>query len=104
MSELPKLAAFSAQISTSFEMKGGDGLAFELTEAEALKDPFSETPVAPEACSRYSLLFLGPENVELQQGNYELKHPEMGELSLFMVPVNARQGRYEMEAIVNGAN
>ncbi|MEZ5940534.1 MAG: hypothetical protein R3C18_04015 [Planctomycetaceae bacterium] len=77
-------------------------MAFELSEAKVLKDPFSDAPVAPEDCSRYSLLFLGPENVELRQEVYHLNHPTLGELALFLVPVNSRQGRIEMEAIING--
>ena len=36
---------------------------------------------------RFSLFFQGPGDVMLQQGTYRFVHPEMGELTLFIVPV-----------------
>ncbi len=102
MLDSPKLVDFSAHLNSQFEVSDGDGVAFEFLETAALKDPFSKDPVDPKTCGRFSLLFQGPENVELPQGMYALRHEMLGDLSLFLVPIGQSDGRYQLEAIFNG--
>lgn len=42
----------------------------------------------------FSLVFSGPQDRLATQGNFLLRHPALGDLVLFMVPIEA--GRYEV--------
>lgn len=49
----------------------------------------------------FSLNLLAPANTQGGQGVYRLLHPELGELALFLVPQQPRQGQSCFEAIFN---
>ena len=44
-------------------------------------------------------LIIQVETTEFQQGTYELAHPTLGTLSIFLVPINLREGKLELEAV-----
>ena len=55
----------------------------------------------------FSLLFLGMRNQSSKQNTYIVKHPALGEFSLFLVPVGkriARTNQQYYEAIINRRN
>jgi hypothetical protein len=48
----------------------------------------------------FALYFSGPQNVLLKQGTYPVKHPTLGELTIFLVPKRQLDnGTFEIEAI-----
>lgn len=52
----------------------------------------------------FSLLFLGMRNQTSKQNTYKVKHPALGEFSLFLVPVGkriARTNQQHYEAVIN---
>ncbi len=49
----------------------------------------------------FSLLFHGPAGFFLPQGIYRLKHGDLGELDLFLVPVGQDQQGFQYEAVFN---
>jgi hypothetical protein len=52
----------------------------------------------------FSLLFLGMRNQTSKQNTYQVKHPALGEFSLFLVPVGkriARTNQQHYEAVIN---
>lgn len=49
----------------------------------------------------YSLLFRGPAEFCLMQSMYPLEHPVIGNLDLFIVPVNEKPDGFRYEAIIN---
>ena len=50
---------------------------------------------------RFSAFFSGPSDVQLTQHTYPLKHDQMGEFDLFLVPVRAGEGDLRYEAVFN---
>ncbi len=56
----------------------------------------------PSAGECFSLRFASPEGVMLPQGTYQLEHPALGTVALFLVPVGpGRSGALELEAVIN---
>ena len=54
----------------------------------------------PGARLPFSLHFLGPVSSQyLLQNTYQLEHPEMGALDIFLVPLGPEEGRMRSEAI-----
>ncbi len=85
--------SWSAYLGGSFELTAGerDAMALILAEVAGLgsggagrRDP-------------YSLTFRGPPTPILPQRIYRIRHPRMGELDLFLVPIgpDAEGMRYE---------
>ena len=90
-----QLNSFSEHLNTKFRVStGGDeSLELELVEAKDLgSSPRQE---------RFTLLFRGPSAVALEQKMYKIDHASLGSFDLFLVPVGARQGYREYEAVFN---
>lgn len=49
----------------------------------------------------FSIIFLGPADRMMPQHIYQLKHDQLGELSLFLVPIGKQERGYEYEAVFN---
>ncbi len=49
----------------------------------------------------FSLIFLGPAEHFLSQGTYQLDHPKLGTLEIFLVPVGQLAGGFQYEAVFN---
>lgn len=70
-----------------------EALEVELTEAKALGP-------APEGGRQpFSLLFRAAAGQPFEQGVYRLEHPQLGDLDLFLVPVDQRDGSRFYEAV-----
>jgi hypothetical protein len=50
---------------------------------------------------RFSLFFHGPDDIMLKQGTFTLDHPEMGEITLFMVPIGRDERGVRYEVVFN---
>jgi hypothetical protein len=51
-----------------------------------------------ERRQQFSLFFSGPVDAMLPQGTYALRHPELGDLDVFLVPLGPRDGAVRYEA------
>jgi len=60
----------------------GKELPLRLLEASRLGQTSGNPDRAP-----FALLFRGPKDPPLNQGTFEFRHPEIGNLSLFLVPI-----------------
>jgi hypothetical protein len=89
------LKAFAEHLQTTFQTQMEDGRAVELLMVSA-KD--SGTTDRQE---QFSIVFRGPLDVFLDQRTYELKHPQMGELALLLVPIKRDQEGFYYEASFN---
>ncbi|WP_139490609.1 DUF6916 family protein [Brevibacillus dissolubilis] len=86
-------AAFLEQVNTTFTIVSPDSTqSVELTLIEAVQT------LRDERHENFSLMFQGPLQPQLPQGNYRFVHEQMGEHIMFMVPVGQRQDgmRYEI--------
>lgn len=86
---LSKLAQgdFATRIGETFEVSAGEenpAMTLAVAETRALLDSveFEEEERRP-----WSVIFRGPGEPLLEQRIYELQHPEMGTLPLFLVPL-----------------
>ena len=83
----------------------GSRVPLELIEARAAKQRVSNAwgRRAHDAdYEKFSLLFDGPRHQWLEQETYSIRHADLGELLMFIVPVLARDGcSFVYEAIFN---
>ena len=87
---LPPLSDCAAQLGTSFTVQGAPAaMTWILAVAEA------------SAYGGYSLIFHGPLDPVVAQQIVTLEHAEMGELSLFVVPVGPDGDAMRYQATVN---
>jgi len=85
---------FAARLNTFFRVKSPPDLTLEvrLIEADDKSVPGQEM---------FSLVFQGPDQSFLPQGNYPIEHDSIGAFDLFIVPVGHDEGGYRYEAIFN---
>lgn len=88
-------SGFHDQLHTRFTLEGEpfSGLTLELVEVSELR---TSTHMAT-----FSILFYGPAGSQLEQRTYHMRHPDLGALDLFLVPVKADTGGYYYEAVFN---
>ena len=86
---------FKRHLNTKFNVRldGGGTLALELEEVQ----PFPALTHARGDMERFSIYFRGPADVLLNQRIHHVEHEGMGELDIFLVPVeqDAKGFRYE---------
>jgi hypothetical protein len=84
MLEKLDLDSFKDHVNTSFKVSvEGNPVDLELIEAaESGGEPIAESERKP-----FSLLFRGPQGVNLEQQIYALEHDKVGKLEIFLVPV-----------------
>lgn len=68
--------------------------ALEVAQVERLPSPSPRT--AP-----FSVTLLTPEGLHGRQGEYVLVHPKLGALTLFLVPIEPKDGRSRLELVFN---
>jgi uncharacterized protein DUF6916 len=98
MVELDKVRCeqFAACLNEDFEIVFSDGtLAVKLSEArpqgtrpESVREPFA-------------LTFIAPRPLRLPQGIYKMRHPQLGEMEIFLVQVAVDQSSSTFEAVFN---
>ena len=100
MAELPLFPDFVRQLNTPFRAKTAHGeIELQLVEAKELSsggDPRQgRTPM--------SLIFVNRSqpHIILSQGTYQLDHPALGTLSLFVVPVVAGRPTPDYQVLIN---
>ena len=98
MLELDKLRCeqFAACLNQDFEIIFTDGVLHgKLTEARALG-------VRPESIREpFSLTFVVGRPVRFPQRVYKMRHPQLGEMEIFLVQVAGDQASSTLEAVFN---
>jgi hypothetical protein len=87
---------FAACLNQDFEIVFTDGtLPVKLSEARPLG-------VRPESIREpFSLAFVVARPLRLPQGVYKMRHPQLGEMEIFLVQVAADQTGSTFEAVFN---
>jgi|SRR5687767_11983293 len=95
MGALPQYGDFVPQLNTKFSAKLDETNAVDLvlTEVGELK--------TSDRQEQFSILFRGPLEVFLGQGLRALKHDEMGEFGLFLVPIKQDENGFYYESVFN---
>lgn len=52
-----------------------------------------------EGVERFSIYFLGPEDIHIRQHTYRMEHDALGQLDIFIVPVSVENRRVRYEAV-----
>lgn len=89
---------FSKHVSESFTLciEGMDSFTLELIEVS----PLGSTPENSTMRQAFSVIFRGPAQPILIQQIYSVTHKDMGELTLFLVPLGPdRTGGVRYEAV-----
>lgn len=84
---------FESLIGQSLPIADTD-FAFEIGAVERLVSP------SPRGTA-FSVILLAPPQTRGDQGIYNLQHPELGVLPLFLVPIDVQKGRTRFEAVLN---
>ncbi|EAP99102.1 hypothetical protein JNB_03000 [Janibacter sp. HTCC2649] len=89
---------FGSRVGERFDAMAGDGVAvvLELVEVVTSDEPGGRGPDGQER-TQFSLLFRGPLSPALGQGTYDVRHAELEDFVLFLVPLgpDADGPRYE---------
>jgi hypothetical protein len=84
---------FAAHLDAIFDMQSPAGvMPLKLVKA----DPVGESGRAGGA---FSLLFIGPKGASLPQAIYPVKHPSLGTMEIFVVPIGPLSGGNGYQAI-----
>ena len=93
MSEQLSQATLEPHLNSTFTVEFEDGkLPLELV---FISEERSTTP----RTTCFSIEFSGPEETPLQQQTYHLTHESLESLSLFLTPVERKNGRYLYESV-----
>ena len=89
------------KVGSSFSVALDDGAAYPLQLTDAARLPQGAT--ARQDRQAFTLSFNGPGDRMLVQRTHLLRHAELGEQEIFLVPVgrNASDGRFLYQAIFN---
>lgn len=86
---------FLTALGTNFKLTAADGQIVDIKLSEV-----SELRERPHQIS-YSIVFLVPENYQIDQGLYDLEHPDLGATQLFLVPIMPVGNQFRLEAVFN---
>lgn len=89
------LAAFQQHLHTRFRCEAGGAVLVELELIEAV-----DSGSSPKA-ERFSLLFRGPLATPLEQATYPMEHDVLGQLAIFIVPIEREAEGFVYEAVFN---
>ena len=95
--QLMTLEQFAGCLNETFRVALNDGeVDFVLVEAQPLKQSMPGALRAP-----FSLLFLNTAALVFPQQLYPMKHPRLGEFSIFIVPIARNQDGFIYQAVFN---
>ena len=95
MSAQLKPTMFAEYVGTQFDLLDDPSRAFSLTLTNVVEH------VKTERQEVFSLFFHGPADSFVSQGIHKLKHSQLGELELFLVPVGRDKNGFQYEAAFN---
>ena len=99
MAEQPTEESFSKHIDTKFrvQLEAPQPVELKLVEVRRYTSGSNEQG----GMERFSAFFYGPPDIFLQQGMYPLRHEEMGDIEIFLVPVGQDERGFRYEAVYN---
>ena len=93
--QFPSKAQFGEAVGSAFEIAFDQGAPVVLTLDE-LED---KGHLDSGALEHFTLFFSGPADQLLEQAAYHLAHPELGTHFIFLVPIDAHNGRAVYQAV-----
>jgi hypothetical protein len=96
MSDIATLDAFTPHVGSAFDVLLAEGQRLPLTlgAADVIPTKNANVPRPP-----FSLIFRPPPGYAFSQGTYRLHHATLGELELFLVPVQPDEQGLRLEAV-----
>jgi hypothetical protein len=96
-------ATFGAQLHTSFRVlrSSAPTVEVELVEVAERHENDGKRPWATPRQECFSVLFRGARDQPVEQGMYHMRHHQLGDLELFLVPVGQDQNSVYYEAVFN---
>jgi Domain of unknown function (DUF6916) len=96
-------ASFSAHLNTDFRIHIGllKVVDLKLVEVKHSEQPSKSSLPAMTKQEGFSILFVAPRGLVLQQGTYKVEHEQMGTFDLFIVPMRKNKKGQYYEAIFN---
>lgn len=91
--------AFSAQLNTTFQVEALPAQTVEIKLVEVLGASNGMPTV--DGQERFGLYFTGPGDSFLQQQTYLMRHEQLGDLEIFLVPIAREADGFRYEAIFN---
>jgi hypothetical protein len=91
--------SFSQHLNTKFSADVGSAEPVELELVNVVVR--SSGPNEAAGMERFSTFFRGPLNAFLPQQTYEVSHPEMGQMLIFLVATGQDEKGYQYEAVFN---
>lgn len=95
MADIPQHAAFAGHLNTIFQIYLDDGNTVDAKLVEV-----SDLLLSPGQ-ERFAIIFRGPNETFLGQGNHRFVHDQMGEFELFLVPISQDDQGTNYEAVFN---
>lgn len=93
---------FEPHVGTAFCIVFTDGtLELTLAAVERLGSRAPRPELPDVRTEPFSLFFLGPLRPVLPQRTWDLSHPTLGTLGVFLVPLGPQEGRMRYEAVFN---
>ena len=97
MTENFNYETFAGQLNTKFALIDA-AQPFELELVEVTE------PTVTASQTFFSLFFLGNGDFMLPQGAYQLNHEQLGEMIIFLVPIERKGDGFKYEAVFNLLN
>ena len=101
MLEALELARFEGLVGDSFELlqEGAAAVSLELTEANSVGELSAKQAAELDKRQPFSLIFRGPADLVLEQAIRTVRHPGIGELTLFLVSIDRTEESSLFEAV-----
>jgi hypothetical protein len=99
MNEVLKFQDFQSRLNQEFhiEQESEKWIAVKLVEASELKLKFADTSGVER--TSFALVFRAGSDVHLSQSTYTIKHEELGEHQIFLVPIQPDEDGTRYEAV-----
>ncbi|ACK66018.1 conserved hypothetical protein [Rippkaea orientalis PCC 8801] len=81
------------------KMSESESIQFKLVEVESLQTNQRRKPSNKIRSQPFSLIFVGPLTPIFNQSIYQLSHPQLGEIEIFLVPLGESDTGIEYQAI-----
>lgn len=86
---------FAKHLGTKFEVQVGSDKIIELELTDVSKLELSERQ------EQFAIVFRGPNELFLGQGIQRMKHEQLGQFEIFIVPISQDDRGYRYEAVFN---
>ena len=93
---------FAPHVGAAFPVKLSDRVLDLTLESVRVLGPKPERLVKPgKRATAFGITLRGPADAFLKQGTWEITHPALGSIAVFLVPVGQEEAGFLYEAIFN---